>query len=429
MRGWESISLVDGWLPVLMWIVGIAGALFLLLPRRRRRWWLVIPLLLVAAVLITWGSYRLLVYVWFVFSEALPFTVLAGVTAAVFAILLGIRGLRRAGWSWRAGAAMATIAVVAWSGLQINAYFGQYTTVGGLLGEQTQVRALPAGLRRGAESHNAANAGSGAGLPSHGTVAQAPIPGPASGFNARDAIIYLPPAYTPTGADRLPVLVLVAGQPGGPQRWLDAGHLASIMDSFAAAHRGRSPVVVVADPNGSTAGNTMCMDSHLARADTYLSVDVPAWISRTLNVTSPSTGWSFGGFSFGGTCAIQMGTTHPQLYPDLIDIAGQREPALSVSRQQTIAASFGGDTAAFTSRLPLTLLKEHTYPTTHAYFAVGANDRHYGPDQAVVLAAARAAGMHVQALRVPGAGHSWATARAGLAGGLEYLAPIWKMAK
>lgn len=37
MRGFESISVVDGWLPVLTWVVGIAGVFFLLLPRRRRR--------------------------------------------------------------------------------------------------------------------------------------------------------------------------------------------------------------------------------------------------------------------------------------------------------------------------------------------------------------------------------------------------------
>lgn len=425
MRGIESINVVDGWLPVVAWMAGIAGAVFLLLPRRRRRWWLVIPLLLVVAVVITWVFYRLLVYSWFVFSEALPFTVLAWVAAAVFAILLGIRALWRAWWSWRVGAAMATIAVVVLCGLQVNAYFGQYTTVGSLMGQQAHISALPAALKRGASPQKAAHAGSGAPMPRHGTVAQASIPGQASGFDARNAIIYLPPAYTPTGADRMPVLVLVAGQPGGPRRWLDAGHLASIMDSFAASHQGRSPVVVVADPNGSTAGNTLCMDSHIARADTYLSVDVPAWISRTLNVTSPGKGWAFGGFSFGGTCAIQMATTHPQLYPDIIDIAGQREPALSVNRQETIGKSFGGDAAAFTSRVPLTLLQQKKYPGMHAYFAVGEKDKHYGPDQDVVSAAARAAGMHLQAVRVPGASHSWVTARAGLTGGLQYLAPTW----
>lgn len=431
MGGVGSISVLDGWLPVAAWLAGMAGLAFLLVPRRRRRWWLAYPLLLAVAIAGTWVLYLLLVYVWLVISEPLPLDVLAWVAGAAFAILLALYAGRRARWPWRSGAAVAAIAVVVLAGLQINAYFGQYTTVGSLLGQQTHVPALAAGLKRGAGTGTVGtmSARTGAAMPRHGTVAQAPIAGPASGFDARNAIIYLPPAYTPNGPDRLPVLVLVAGQPGGPQRWLDAGRLARTLDAFAASHHGRAPVVVVADPNGSTAGNTMCMDSHIARADTYLSVDVPAWITRTLNVSDPGRGWAFGGFSFGGTCAIQMATTHPRLYPDVIDISGQREPAPSVKRRDTIARAFGGDAAAFTARVPLTLLAHRSYPGTHAYFAVGTHDRRYGADQDIVSAAARSAGMHVKAIRVPGTGHSWAAARAGLAGGLRYLAPTWGMGK
>lgn len=90
-------------------------------------------MLFVVAVVITGVFYRLLLYVWFVFSEELPFRVLAWVAAAVFAVLLGIRALRRARWSWRAGTAVTTIAVVILCGLQVNAYFDQYPTVGSLL--------------------------------------------------------------------------------------------------------------------------------------------------------------------------------------------------------------------------------------------------------------------------------------------------------
>ncbi|GAC1489594.1 MAG: hypothetical protein NVS2B15_07440 [Pseudarthrobacter sp.] len=76
------------------------------------------------------------------------------------------------------------------------------------------------------------------------------------------------------------------------------------MDAFAAAHDGLAPVVVIADLNGSDSGNTMCMDAMTARADTYLSVDVPAWIRATLHVDPDPARWAVGGFSFGGTCAL-----------------------------------------------------------------------------------------------------------------------------
>lgn len=459
-----SISLVHGWLPPLVWVLGIAGLLLLLLPRRGRRWFPAYPLLLACAVAATWGTYLLLVYVWRVIPEALPLEVLGWAALGVFGVLLGLHASVRARWRWRVAGSLGTVAVLLLAGLQMNAYFGQYITLGSLFGEQMALPALslaqqgngaaqqgPAAARQGkAAGQVVAGRGSrdGAGgtarhhasglaaswnpppgMPAHGTLAQAPIPGTVSGFAARDAMIYLPPAYLASRAVRLPVLVLVAGQPGGPQRWLDAGNLGPIMDAFAAAHRGLAPVVVVADPNGTASGNSMCMDSRIARADTYLAVDVPNWISRTLNVQTETSGWAFGGFSFGGTCALQMGTLHPRQYPNIIDLSGQREPALSVSRADAIAKAFGGDVAAFDARLPLTLLHERRYPDSHAFFSVGALDRHYGPDMDEVASAARLAGMDVRAVRVPGDGHSWTAAQSGLAMGLDFLAPTWGMVK
>jgi hypothetical protein len=55
--------------------------------------------------------------------------------------------------------------------------------------------------------------------------------------------LYLPPAYLGSVRARLPVLVLIPGQPGGPEDWLLAGRLAAVMDAFAAAHDGLAPVV------------------------------------------------------------------------------------------------------------------------------------------------------------------------------------------
>jgi hypothetical protein len=77
-----------------------------------------------------------------------------------------------------------------------------------------------------------------------------PIPGTVSGFTARDAFVYLPAAYTSQSRPLLPVLVLVSGQPGGPQDWIVSGELQSHLDSFAQANGGLAPVTVVVDPNG-----------------------------------------------------------------------------------------------------------------------------------------------------------------------------------
>ena len=74
------------------------------------------------------------------------------------------------------------------------------------------------------------------------------------------------------------------------------------MDRFAAAHDGLAPLVIVPDLTGSALGNTLCLDSRLGAADTYLARDVPAWAATTLQVDSGRM--AVGGFSFGGTCAL-----------------------------------------------------------------------------------------------------------------------------
>jgi len=71
--------------------------------------------------------------------------------------------------------------------------------------------------------------------------------------------------------------------------------------------------------------------------------------------------WVIGGFSYGGTCAIQMATNHPSGYPNFVDISGQLEPTLG-SRQRTANSLFGGDPARFTAINPIDLLGRRNFP-------------------------------------------------------------------
>nr|WP_156520207.1 hypothetical protein [Rhodococcus sp. EPR-157] len=75
-------------------------------------------------------------------------------------------------------------------------------------------------------------------MPSTGIVSTVTIPGLVSGFAAREAWIYLPPAYLSVSRAQLPVLVLVPGQPGTPRDWFDGGWLDAVLDSYASAHAG-----------------------------------------------------------------------------------------------------------------------------------------------------------------------------------------------
>ncbi len=105
----------------------------------------------------------------------------------------------------------------------------------------------------------------------------------------------------------------------------------------------------------------MCLDSRIAQADTFLSQDVPAWIDQTLDVDPDHRQWAAGGFSFGGTCAVQMVTRHPEIYGSALAFSSEQEPAIAKEREKTIEASFGGDTEAFERLTPLRLMAERRF--------------------------------------------------------------------
>ena len=450
----ESLRLVDGPVVWLAWAAGAAGLAYLLWHAGLRHTGtghsasrktgqhrlagaavVVAAATLLAAALVA-AVHWFLIYVVTVFPAELPAENLAWSLAAVAALLLWLtrliglwgRGRRPQRWRSSAAATAAVLAVLALSAVQINIYFGLNHTVGDLTGTAVaRIQPLEAGLTRtagGPAATGLARWQAPAHLPD-GVVRKAVIPGTLSGFRSRDAYVYLPPAYQSSPRPALPVLVLFSGQPGAPADWLTGGALRSRLDRFAAQHDGVAPVAVVVDPNGSPSGNTMCMDSRIAQADTFLSRDVPDWINRTLDVDPDPRQWAAGGFSFGGTCAMQRVTRHPDVYSAALAFSSESEPALAKERAKTIEASFGDDTEAFDRLTPLRRMAEQRFDGHGVYFAAGDRDPEFTGYMDVLSDAARRAGFTVETHRIPNTGHSWDTASNGLPGGLDFLARRW----
>jgi S-formylglutathione hydrolase FrmB len=258
-----------------------------------------------------------------------------------------------------------------------------------------------------------------ASMPQSGAVTEVAIPPTASGFATRSAWVYVPPAYLTPHPPLLPVLFLIGGQPGGPRDWLDGDQLALRMDQWAGAHAGLAPVVVMPDALGSETANPLCMNSALGQADTYLTTDVVAWVTSYLHVDPDHAHWAVGGFSYGGTCALQLAVAHPALFPTFVDISGQRSPTLG-GRARTLRATFGGNAAAFAAVDPIQELAAHAEPGSAGYVAVGAHDSAYRPGQLQVAAAARAAGVAITYREFPG-GHDWGVWRAAFADALPWV--------
>ncbi|MFF2084849.1 alpha/beta hydrolase [Nocardia sp. NPDC058176] len=425
MTRFTDLSLLTGWLPVALTLLGVAGAVWLLFPRARRYVTTTVPITLLAATVLTAAAYLFVEEVWQPFPDPIAESVYVLIGIGVAAVLLVVPRIlvRRTVWT-AVVTVLAAAAVLVAVGTRVNLVYASYPTVGTALGIAEVDRIDVAELTPRAQVVTGRPLDSvwrePAGLPDGGKVLTVSVPPTASGFTARDAEIYLPPAYFADPRPLLPVLVLLAGQPGAPDDWFVGGQLAETMDEFARAHGGLAPVVVVADGTGTELADPLCLDSRLGKVATYLAVDVPAWTRSRLQVDPDPRAWAIGGLSYGGTCALQLATNHPEVYPTFLDLSGEDEPTLG-DRQRTVDAAFGGDNDAFVRVNPLDLLHSRTYPDSAGAFVVGADDETYRPQVERMYEAAKAAGMDVRLQVLPG-GHSFAVWSAGLRDQLPWLA-------
>jgi enterochelin esterase-like enzyme len=391
------------------------------MPPRRHLLLVVLAALAGAAIaaLVTW----LVVDVAYVFGISLTWVVRWAVGLGGAALAVAAVNLFRTRW-WRKAVALAAAGLsFLCFFLATNVDFGQYPRLGDALGVTYAGEArLPAST---ADAVPLASWTAPAGLPERGTVGRVTIPATVSGFPARDAYVYLPPAAYAPNPPELPVVIALAGQPGEPADLFRAAQLDRLLDDIAARHDGIAPIVVVPDQLGDPTQNPMCVDGPFGDSATYLTVDVPAWIRARLPVSAHRTDWAIAGFSQGGTCAVQLGAGFPELFGSLLDISGEEAPILG-SVEDTIERGFGGDEDAYRAATPRAVLAASApYPDTVALFAAGENDRAYSASMRTVSAEAADAGMAVTTLVSPGTAHDWNTARYGFREGFEQLLPRW----
>lgn len=427
-----AVSLVDGWLSLAVLLLGIAGFAFLLV-RPFRWWWLrVVPAVLIVSALagaaIGYFAGNKL------FAEPLPLMVDVWIAISIAGVGLAIGYLFKARWWQRVLAVVAAILVVAAAGNQVNIWYHQYPELGDLLGVaseqeisgpppiisgsggQTTYAPLPAGPLTATWNPT----GSKIPADGKGKMSTIDLPGTVSGFAARPGNVYYPPAYFADNPEPLPVLIMLPGQPGNTTDWFIGAKSQVIMDEFASTHNGIAPVVVIPDPLGSELANPMCADSSLGSVDTYLSKDVPDGIKKQLRVDPDTKHWVIGGFSYGGTCSLQMALNHPDIYPNFVDIAGETQQAIG-SAEENLAV-FGGDTAKLSTTQPLAQLTSgKRFPNTSGWFMWGSEDSGTKPGQQQLFAAAQAAGLTVQQWESVGTSHDWVTADLALRQALPWI--------
>jgi enterochelin esterase-like enzyme len=420
------IQIIGGAVQVLVYVLAAASVVFLLARRPTRRR-VVVGSIAVAGGAASGGAVLFILAETNALGVALSPVTSTWTVVGFAGIALGLASLwSRSGWR-TIGSAFAVVFVLLAGTLGINADFGLDPSIGALAGISTLktisvpvVKATPdpapTVLDGGALWANWVPP---ADMQGAGTVSEVSIPGTISGFKARDAGIYYPPAALVKNPPLLPLVIMMMGQPGNP----DPTFQAQILDQMEGHDKGLAPIVIVADQIGNPAVDPLCLNtSRFGNAETYITQDVVNWARSRLRILQDPAHWTIAGYSNGGECALAFGAKYPNLFGNVLDISGEDYPGSDESAA-VLAGTFHGNTAAYQATWPVNILKSGKYPDTVAIFTVGSNDYAYRREAQTVDAAATAAGWKTTYFEVPNGGHVLKALNGGLAEGYAILYP------
>lgn len=440
MRAWlMNISLVDGWFPATLFsITAVLAAILLgiaiweMIGGSRgggKRAIAVVACPMVIAVIagivglvIAW----LLSDVFVVFGVELGPRVIAwaGCGCAIVGFAVSHVMLHRG--VLRAVAVILVVCAVFSTATGIDQAYGEYATIGSLFGQDAYREADLTGMAKRSDLisvtqwRQEAADGSISDIPAHGEVSKVNIPAAASHFEARQALVYLPPAALVTAKHKpaLPVILMMSGQPGSPGRVFTAGGIQTMMDDYAQHHDGLAPIVIAADQLGDDSHNTLCVDSPVyGKALTYLTKDVVDWVKTNLPAARQAQDWAIAGFSQGATCSLQIGANHPNLFGTIIPTGSELKPT-NGSESSMISRFFHGDRTAYEKQIPINAIRNHAPSNQTLVIGAGERDRESVRNVELIAPVAQQEGMHVTAIESLGNAHDWHAVRDTLRYGL-----------
>lgn len=326
----------------------------------------------------------------------------------------------------RAVAVILVVCAVFSTATGIDQAYGEYATIGSLFGQDSYREADLTGMAKRndlisvTQWRQEAADGSISDIPAHGEVSKVNIPATTSHFEARQALVYLPPAALVTAKHKpaLPVILMMSGQPGSPGRVFAAGGIQTMMDDYAQHHGGLAPIVIAADQLGDDSHNTLCVDSSVyGKALTYLTKDVVDWVKTNLPAARQAQDWAIAGFSQGATCSLQIGANHPNLFGTIIPTGSELKPT-NGSESSMISRFFHGDRTAYEKQIPINAIRNHAPSNQTLVIGAGERDRESVRNVELIAPVAQQEGMHVTAVESLGNAHDWHAVRDTLRYGL-----------
>jgi S-formylglutathione hydrolase FrmB len=344
--------LVSGWLPVTIQIV--AGIVMFAGIGRRSVGWLTVwlPSAAVVGAAAGWGVY------WYVTSQGLadnppPLMLWVWTGLAAAALVVAIGGWARSSWGRRATTVLAIPLCLLAAAVVLNQWIDYYDTV------KLAWAALTAGPLPDETDMANVQALKGKGVTKTGRVVPIDVSSDISGFHHRTEYVYLPPAWFATPSPHaLPVVVMISGAWSTPADWVRLGNVAVKMDSFAAAHGGAAPILLFPDTGGRFNNDTECVNGPRGNVADHITKELAPYVVSQFGASSHPDNWGVVGWSMGGTCAVDLTVTHPELFHTFVDIAGDLTPNAG-TKEQTVQRLYGGNEQQWTMFDTLTSMHTH----------------------------------------------------------------------
>ena len=434
--GLPPMLLLRGWFVPSLAFVGVV-TLTVALGWRDRRWRLGVVVLAAASVLLMWLVNLVIGGSW-IFNPAPPLSVCVFAAVPVFILTTIPLGWRSASARQRLMVVPALLFCTLAAAGFINRYYGYYPTVGSVLGarpaHEVSIRQLRGRGLLGYQQVEPVDATIGltprqtepstttppvAGPLDIGRVVETKIPGTVSGFRARPAWVYLPPAWFRSDRPQLPGVILLGGTPSAPRDWIHAIDIQRIANAYANTHHGMAPILVAVDQNGSYTADTACVDRPHSQSDTYVSVDVRNFVAHTFGVPLRADQWALQGYSEGGTCALTLALRHPDLFRTFVDIAGDARPSIG-SPAADLRTLYGGSITIRDSYDPALLLREGAGRGMGIWFQAASSDRKGEGAARSMYLLAQQTGASAQYRTIAGP-HTFSLFRAGFADSFPWL--------
>jgi enterochelin esterase-like enzyme len=330
-------------------------------------------------------------------------------------------------------ACLAFVPAMAFGVLAVNKYYGYYQTWGSVVADLSHQNASASSQVPQVEFAVRSRAGTLDGSRAHLTLAERQgylvrlmLTGQRSHIT-RAVYVYLPPQYFQPAyqAYRFPVIELIHGQPGEPQDWVSVVGVTRDLDHLLADKHARPAVLVMPDANGGDKISLQCLNQAGGPQDlTYLAVDLPGQLARTLRVRRPGPGWGVAGYSEGGYCAANMALRFPRSYGAAGVLSGYFAPFDNrLSATGPLVSPFGGSNWLREQNTPLDELQTLSAATAVPRFWLGAGA---ADGQAVADAETFRAELlprqgSVPLTLTPGGGHTMTTWRAELPSMLSWM--------